>query len=102
MVDRGVTRPTCTAGHLIWRVSDDHVELHVASKNLGQPRLDIVCVYERIGMGFELFLAVENSSRRAAELAVISDPRVIRALEPDVPIIAGEALRNGVFAGGVL
>ena len=37
---------------LIWRVANDYVELHIASKQLGHPSLDIVSVNECIGMSF--------------------------------------------------
>ena len=47
---------------LVRRVADDHVELHIASKQLGDPSLDVVGVDERIGVGFEAFATVEESS----------------------------------------
>src|SRR2546422_259903 len=99
MVDRGVTRTTCTARHLIRRVSDDHVELHISSKYLSDLGLGIVRVNERVGVGFQSFTTVENGASGTAELAPVSHPRVLRALEPDVPIVAGEGLGDGVLAG---
>jgi hypothetical protein len=42
VIDRRVVRPTASASHLIRRVANDHVELHIASKQLGNPRFNAV------------------------------------------------------------
>ena len=59
---------------LIRWISDDYVELHVASKYLGQPSFDVVGVNERVGVGFKVFATVENGSCGAAELALGRPP----------------------------
>ena len=87
---------------LIRWISNDDVELHIASKYLGEPSLDVVGVNECVGMGFKTFGPVENGFCSAAKLALVAIPRVFDALEPDVPIVAGEGFGDGVLAGGVL
>ena len=87
---------------MIRRVANDHVELHIASKQLGKPSLDVVGVNERIGVGFEVFATIERLLAGAAISAVFTFPGVLGAFEPDVPIIAGERLGDGVLAFGVL
>ena len=78
---RSSTAPT---SHLVRRVADDHVKLHIASKQLGNPSLDVVGVNERISMGFKPFAAIESLLARAAVLAPAIHPRVLHPLEPDV------------------
>ena len=46
--------------HLVRRVADDHVELHIASKQLGHPSLDVVGVDERVGVGFKPLAPVQR------------------------------------------
>ena len=101
LVDGNVTR-AAVARQLIRWISNDDVELHVASKNLGEPSLDVVGVNERVGVGFQSRRPVENGFARAAILALVAIPSVFEALEPDVAIVAGEGFGDGVFAGGVL
>ena len=57
---------------------------------------------ERVGVGFELFATVKRLLACAAVLALAVNPRVLGALEPDVAIVAGERLGDGVLALGVL
>jgi hypothetical protein len=77
---------------LVRRVANDHVELHIASKQLGHPSLDVVGVDERIGVGFKPFAAVKGALAGAAVLALAINPRVLHALEPDVARVAGKDL----------
>jgi hypothetical protein len=37
---------------LVWRVADDHIELHVVSKKVGDTRPGVIVVNERIGVSF--------------------------------------------------
>src|SRR5580704_1870952 len=102
MVYRGVARTSCATFHLIRWISDDYVELHIASKNLGEPSLDVVGVNERVGVGFQSCRPVENGFAGSAILALVAVPSVFEALEPDIAIVAGEGFGDGVFASGVL
>ena len=58
LVDRRRRAFHPSPAELVRRVADDHVELHVVSKQLGDPSLDVVGVDERIGVGFEAFATV--------------------------------------------
>src|SRR5207248_1735557 len=102
MVDRGVTRTACTAFHLIRGVADNHVKLHLASKQLGYSSLDVVGMDERIGVGFKPFTTVERLLTYPAKLAFAIDPCVFDPLKPNVTRVAGEASTNRVRTLGVL
>ena len=102
IVDRRVVRPTASASHLIRRVPDNHVEQHIASKQLGDPSLDVVRVDECVRMGLKPFTTVQRLFARAAVLAPAVHPRVLKSLEPDIPIITRKRLRNRVTALRVL
>ena len=91
--------PPC---HLIRRVSNDHVELHVASKELGNPSSDVVGVNECVGMVFKSWLTVEDCTRCAAIPALAFRPCVFDALKPYVAGVAGETGGDGVLALGML
>ena len=87
---------------LVRRISHDYVELHVGSKQLGQPSFYVVGVNERIGVGLESVAAVIVSLIGTAILAPAVHPCVLYAREPDVAIVVGKALRNRVRALGML
>lgn len=53
---------------------------------------------ERVSMGFKFFAAVENRFWCAAEFALRFTPSMLHALEPDIALVAFEALGDGVFA----
>jgi len=55
-------------------------------------------MYERIGVRFETFAAVERFLARAAKFASAVQPTVLRALEPDVTCFVGEPSRNRMWA----
>src|SRR5207249_2033045 len=57
---------------------------------------------ERISVGFEPFATVQCTLAGAAVTARIAHPGVLGAFEPDVPIIGGERLGDGVLAFGML
>src|SRR5262245_14346645 len=102
MIDRGIVSSASSAGHRIRRIADDHVELHIASKDLGEPSFDVVGVDKRIGMGLEPLFAIKDYSGRTAVLALLVRPYVFHPLEPDVAIFAAKALSNGMLAVCVL
>jgi hypothetical protein len=79
---------------LIGRVTNNDVELHFSSKDLIKPSFDVVSVNECVGMGFEPFCTIKNRFARAAILAFAAIPSVVNALEPDVPVVAGERVRD--------
>ena len=86
-------------------VADDYVELHFASKNLGDPRLDVVSVDEWIGVGLEARSTVERFLVSSAMPTIATDPGVLTSLEPDVavPSLAPpERLYDRMFATGIL
>ena len=56
------------------RVSDDDVELHIASKQLGYPSFDVVGVNERISVVLKFFLAIQDRFRRVTELTFGVNP----------------------------
>ena len=106
---------------LVRRVTDDDVELHVASEQLGDPSLDVVGVDERVGVRLEARATVEGLLARSAVLAPAvrelldlvavlvgvsthssPDPGVLRPLEPDVAASASERLGDRVRAVRVL
>ena len=91
LIDRRGARAEAPVVQLIRRIADDHVELHIVSKQLGYPSLDVVGVNERIGMGFKSFAAIQRLLACPAKLALAIHPCVLHALEPDVACIAGEA-----------
>ena len=62
--------PSAAIVELVRRVANDHVELHVVSKQLGDPSLDVVGVDERVGVGFKTFAAVEGLLAGSAVLAL--------------------------------
>src|SRR5260370_9999031 len=57
---------------------------------------------ERISVRFKTFGAVESLLASAAIFALAAQPRVLRALEPDVAGIAREAFCNRMLSVGVL
>jgi len=64
--------------------------LHVISKNLSEPSLDVVGGNECAGVSFKSRRPVENGFARAAIGALVVLSRVFDALGPDVPIVVGE------------
>src|SRR5690606_13816317 len=94
--------PISTVIQLIGRVSDDYVELHVFSKQLGHTCLDVIGVNEGIRVGLKLVAAIEGLLAGSAIPTLAPSPRMLRAFEPDMPIVVGEALGDGVLAEGVL
>ena len=74
----------------------------MASKYLGEPSFDTVCVNERVGVGFEVFASIESGASRAAVFALAFNPSMLETLEPDVPVVGGEGFGYGVFAGHML
>ena len=70
--------PYPPSSKLVRRVADDHVELHVASEQLGDPSLDVVGVDERVGVGFESFASVEGLLARAAVTCTCRPPTCAR------------------------
>src|SRR4051812_34495464 len=57
---------------------------------------------ERISVRFKTLAAVESLLASAAILAFAVQPRVLRALEPDVAGMAREAFRNRMLSVGML
>src|SRR5699024_1979962 len=110
LVDRGGRRPIPTVAELVRRIADDDVELHVSSEDLCNPCGDVVGVCEGIGVRLEGLTAVVIHFAGTAEpappvlidhavltghgvdlkLALASGPRVLSALEPDVPVFRVE------------
>src|ERR1043165_684220 len=83
VIDGCCARSKAAVTELIRRVANDYVELHIASKQLGQASLDVVGVDERVGVGFEAFAAVEDALTGPAVFAAGANPRVLGAFEPD-------------------
>jgi len=81
---------TAALAKLIWRVTDNHVELHIAPKQLGHPSLDVIGVYERIGVGLKCFTTVVIALIGTAVPTLAINPRVLGTLEPDVAVVDGE------------
>ena len=87
---------------LIRRVSNDYVELHVGSKQLGDSSLDVVGVDECVGMRLETLATVEGPPAGPAVLAPAScralgcpiHPGVFDPLEPDVAFLCRERLSD--------
>ena len=83
-------------------VADDDIELHIASKQLGHPSLDVVCVNERVSVGFQRLAAIHLSLAGTTKSALAIGPCVLDALEPDVARVVREGFGYGMLAVGVL
>src|SRR5437773_7341989 len=81
---------------LVGRVADDYVELHLASKQLGDPSVDVVGVDECIGMGFKIAPTIKCALAGTAERAAPVLQRVFDALKPDVSVLVRECGCDGV------
>ena len=99
LVDRRGARAEAAVVQLIRRVADDYVKLHVTSKNLVDPRLDVVGVNERVSVGFQSFAAIQASSCSRRNIGTCSSSHVCSSpLEPYVARIVLERLCNRVRA----
>jgi hypothetical protein len=81
---------------LIWRVADDYVELHYASKQLGNPSLNIVGMNERISVGFHSLAMVKGFLAGATKAAFAISPGMLGALEPDIATITDKVFSDGM------
>jgi len=87
--------------HLVRGVPNNYVKLHVGSKQLGDPSLDVVCVYERIGVVFSVFAPIQRRFACSAEFAfAFRIPCMLCPLEPDIPGLIVEAPRHRVLPVG--
>jgi len=75
--------------------------LHISSKYLGKPSRDVVGVNDRISVCLQSCATVVITAIGATIFALVPIPGVLDALEPNVPIVAGERFGDGVFAGSV-
>src|SRR5438874_11688192 len=98
MVDRGIVSSASSAGHLVRRVADDHVELHIASKYLGEPSFDIVGVDKRIGVGSWALFGSKDWSGCPAVIPLLLGQPVFIHLEPVVPLFGGHPLAHDLLA----
>ncbi len=91
-VDGARLRAESIRVELIRWIANDHVKLHIASKQLGHPSLDIVGMDQRIGVRFKPLAPVKGGLAGAAIRAPAVVPRVFHPLEPDVAVVAGEGV----------
>ena len=69
-------------------------------EELGQPSLDVVGVYEGVGVSFQTLAPVQRGLAGAAEGALALGPGVLGALEPDVARFTARSRDDGVRAVG--
>ena len=86
---------------LVRWVANDHVELHVLSKQLGHASCDVVGVDEGIGVAFQIRAPVERGLTCAAERAFAVVPAVLAALKPDMSRFGAKCLGNRMLPIGV-
>ena len=92
--------PQLLASH--WWIADDYVKLHVFSKQLGDPSLDVVGMDECVGMCFLPLAAIHHLLACTAVRAFAVYPGVRQRPEPDIAAVGRESLGNRVFAIGML
>jgi len=60
MINRRSARSISTIVQLIGRITDNDIELHVASEQLGRSSFNIIAVNECVGMSFKLITSVQG------------------------------------------
>ena len=102
LINRRRTGAKAAIVQLVGRIANDYVELHSASKHLGNSSLDVVGVNERIGVTFHLRAAIQGALACPAKGAFAICPGMLDAFKPDIARLAVEMLGNGMGAIGVL